>query len=99
MSCDPTDQLLHLARWSPGLSVKCCNCCLQSIQKLSMKQAVFFILDFLLDVLQVMLGEHLVELVGNLLVGYQLLGFLIKWKFRCVDLSCKTYLMGKFSLC
>jgi hypothetical protein len=50
-------------------------------------------------VLQVMLGEHLVELVGNLLVGYQLLGFLIKWKFRCVDLSCKTYLMGKFSLC
>jgi hypothetical protein len=43
-----------------------------------MKQAVFFILDFLLDVLQVMLGEHLVELVGNLLVGYQLLGFLIK---------------------
>jgi hypothetical protein len=43
-----------------------------------MEQAVLFILDLLLDVRQVVLWKHLIELVGNLLMGYQLLGTPIK---------------------
>ena len=64
-----------------------------------MEQAVLFILDLLLDVRQVVLREHLIELVGNLLMDFQLLGTLIKLNFRSVDLLCDTHLIGKFSIC